>query len=346
MPSGLDMLRDVALWWGRQLLALLPRRFRSDAALGDALLVAMEGAQDAPDLRFSLRRRRQEFPLGRFRLDEAGVRAARTAIRQRPRQVIVRPAANVVLQRNVVLPLAAERDVTRVLRYEMDRLTPFSADEVFWSATVQRRDRAAGRLDLHLSLVPKALLQPLLAALERIGISPIAIEATNDGVPRRIDLLPPSSNHRHALSVAMVAILLLAVAAAATPFVTQSLAGNAVEARIAALQPQVARVEALRRRIAAGTAGSDVIAAERARNGDALQVLATVTDLMPDDTVLADLSLRQGKLDISGRSLAAARLIPAMAADPTLRNPSFVAPVTRTPDGKADTFVIRTDLGP
>ncbi len=89
-----------------------------------------------------------------------------------------------------------------------------------------------------------------------------------------------------------------------------------------------------------------MIAAERARNGDALQVLATVTDLMPDDTVLADLSLRQGKLDISGRSLAASRLIPAMATDPTLRNPSFVAPVTRTPDGKADTFVIRAELSP
>jgi general secretion pathway protein L len=141
-------------------------------------------------------------------------------------------------------------------------------------------------------------------------------------------------------------VLLLAVAAAGTPFVTQSLAIAAVEARIAALQPRVAEVEALRRRIAAGTAGNDVIAAERARNGDALQVLATVTDLMPDDTVLADLSLRQGKLDISGRSLTAARLIPAMAADPTLRNPSFVAPVTRTPDGKADTFVIRAELSP
>ena len=75
-------------------------------------------------------------------------------------------------------------------------------------------------------------------------------------------------------------------------------------------------------------------------------MLATVTDLMPDDTVLGDLSLRQGKLDISGRSLAAAQLIPAMAADPTLRNPSFAAPVTRSADGKADTFVIRAEQVP
>ena len=110
------------------------------------------------------------------------------------------------------------------------------------------------------------------------------------------------------------------------------------------LQPQIAAVELLRRRIAGGSAGSSVIAAERARVGDALQVLATTTDLIPDDTVLSDLSLHQGKLSISGQSATAPRLIPALAADPTVGNPSFAAPVTRTADGKADTFVIRAEL--
>jgi general secretion pathway protein L len=121
-----------------------------------------------------------------------------------------------------------------------------------------------------------------------------------------------------------------------------------VEVSIAALQPRIAQIETLHRRVAAGSAGNDVIAAEHARVGDALQVLATVTvtQLLPDDTVLADLSLRQGKLSISGRSRAAPQLIPAMAAEPTLHNPSFAAPVTRTPDGKADTFVIRAELNP
>jgi general secretion pathway protein L len=346
MPGGLDMLRDVLLWWARQLLALLPRGWRSDAAQADALLVCVDDDPGASGLRLVVRRRRQESPLGTFHLDEAGERAARAALRQRPRRVILRPGPHAVLQRPVVLPLAAEREVTRVLRYEMDRLTPFTADEIFWSAAVQRRDRSAGRLELHLTLVPKMLLQPVLAALLRIGVTPGAIEATGRGVQRHIDLSPPSSDRRRALSIATAAVLILAVAAAVTPFVTQTLASRAIEARIAALQPQLDQVAALRHRLAAGTAGNDAIAAERARNGDALQVLATVTDLMPDDTVLGDLSLRQGKLDISGRSLAAAQLIPAMAADPTLRNPSFAAPVTRSADGKADTFVIRAEQVP
>ncbi len=327
--------------------ALLPAGLLPDASQSDALLVAMAGAADARQIHLSLRRRRRETPLGSFRLDEAGQRAAKAAIRQRAGRVILRPEPTAVLERKVVLPLAAEHDVSRVLRYEMDRLTPFTAEQVLWSATIERRDRASERLELRLSLLPKSLVQPVLTAMEAIGLKVSAIEtAGNTGVPRFIDLVPPSSRRRHTLTVAWAACAVLALVAVATPFVAQSLARRAVEARITDLQPRIERIEALRRRLAAGSAGNDAIATEHASIGDALQVLATVTELLPDDTVLADLSVRQGKLSISGRSRAAPLLIPAMAGDPTLHNPSFAAPVTRTPDGNADTFVIRAELSP
>jgi general secretion pathway protein L len=347
MPVGPATLRDLLRWWARQMRALLPPGLLPDANQVDALLVAATGTPDAPELDLSWRRRRRETPLGRFRLDEGGRRAAQAAIRQRVRHVILRPDPAAVLERKVVLPLATEHDVPRVVRYEMDRLTPFTAEQVFWSASVERRDRSAGRLELCLSLLPKTLVQPVFTAMEAIGHRISAIEtAGHDGVPRTIDLVPPSPRRQRALAIAYGAIAVLALIALAAPFVTQSLARGAVEGRIADLKPQIAQVEALRHRIAAGSAGNDAIATEHAGIGDALQVLATVTELLPDDTVLADLSLRQGKLSISGRSRAAPQLIPAMAADPTLHNPSFAAPVTRTPDGKADTFVIRAELNP
>jgi general secretion pathway protein L len=245
----------------------------------------------------------------------------------------------------VVLPLAAESDLAQVLRHEMDRLTPFTADQVFWSASLEHRDPAAGRLEICLTLIPKTLLRPAIALLDAVGLTISAIEAVNpSGLPRLIDLRAPSRRYRASLAIAWGLVGTLAVVAVVTPMITLSLASNAVEARIAWLQPQIAEAEALRRRVAGGSAGGTVIAAERARIGDALQVLATTTELIPDDTVLSDLSLHQGKLSISGRSTAAPRLIPALASDPTIGNPSFAAPVTRTPDGKADTFVIRAEL--
>jgi general secretion pathway protein L len=163
---------------------------------------------------------------------------------------------------------------------------------------------------------------------------------------RHIELAPSSLPRKRLLLAACATAAAMAMAALVTPFVTQSLALHAIDAQIAALQPRIAQVEKLRKQIAAGSAGNDVIAAEHAAIGDTLQVLATLTDLLPDDTVLADLSLRQGKLSVSGRSRSAPQLIPAMAGDPILHNPSFAAPVTRTPDGKSDTFVIRAELNP
>jgi general secretion pathway protein L len=327
--------------------ALLPARLLPDSKLADALLVTVDATRAGQKMRLDMRRRRRETPLGSFRLDEAGQRAALAAIRQRPRRVILRPDPACVLQRKVALPLAAERDVARVIHYEMDRLTPFTAEQVFWSANLERRDRSRGQLELCLSLVPKQSLEAILTALEAMGLTLSAIEAVNRaGMPLRFDLNTPSPRRRAAPVVAGGVAVTLGLVALAMPFVTQSLARQAVEARIAALQPQIAQVDALRQRIAAGSAGNDVIAAERARNGDALQALAAATELLPDDTVLSDLSLRQGKLSISGRSLAAPRLISAFAADPTIHNPSFVAPVTRTADGKSDTFVIRAELHP
>ena len=138
----------------------------------------------------------------------------------------------------------------------------------------------------------------------------------------------------------------LVLAVAASPFIRQSLSLARVTAEIDALRPQMDAADATRRRLAAGSAGGDVIAAEQLRLGDTLAVLAAITDVLPDDTSLNDLSLRQGKLTLSGQSAAPARLIAALAADRLLRNPDFAAPVTRLNDGSADQFVIRAEIAP
>ena len=122
----------------------------------------------------------------------------------------------------------------------------------------------------------------------------------------------------------------LAIAAVAVPFVVQSVQRERVEQQIAALRPQVDQAEALRRRILSSAAGSDVFEEQRKRVGDVLQTLATLTDVLPDDTFLNELTLRARIVTISGQSAGAAKLIAALAAERSIRNPAFAAPVTRS----------------
>ncbi len=348
------MVNEFLSWWSRQLLSLAPARFMSgNRRSGPALFALARPGERAAGLDLVLRRRGQDAALGRFGLDDAGMRGMRAALAGRPRadSVVLRLPAGQVLEQSVALPLAAERDPERVLHYEMDRLTPFAPDEVYWGWSVARRDRARGQLHLFLLVVPKAGLLPQVSALEAVGAPPTALEGPGaDGLSRRIALRRPRSGRerwrRRGLAAATAACAVLAVVAAGLPFVQQSAASDAVEAHIAALQPAVAQADTLRREIAAAAGSNDVLAAERARVGNALGVVATVTNVLPDDTYLTDLRLQGRVLTLTGQSAAAARLIGLLADEPALRNPAFTAPVTRNEPGRAEGFAIRAEAVP
>ncbi len=346
------MLTEFATWWARQMLDLAPARLRArDPAQDNALIVSPEGSPAAPHaLRAALRRQGTEAPLGSFGADAAGAERLRRSVSARPRAVVVRLPPDALLEREVTMPLAAERAPQQALHYEMDRLTPFASDAIFWSWAAAKRDKARGKLHLRLFFAPKMSLEGTLGMLQRAGLPATLLEAATAGGVRSIPLASPDpagTLRRRRLEVAMqAACVTLAVIAVALPFARQSLALRAAERKIAALRPATEQVEALRRRLSGAGSGADVVVAERAHLGDVLQVLAAVTDLLPDDTFLTELSMHQGKLGIGGQSAAAAKLIPVLAAEPTLRNPSFTAPVTRIDNGAFDQFSIRAELAP
>jgi Tfp pilus assembly protein PilN len=130
----------------------------------------------------------------------------------------------------------------------------------------------------------------------------------------------------------------------AVPLIRQSLALADVDAQIAVLRPRMDQVDALRRQIAAGSAGAGRIAAARERGTVALRALGVLTDLLPDDTWLTSIALRHAQLTIEGHSTAATKLIAAMTADPQLKSPSFGAPVVRAENG-TDIFTIQAGFG-
>jgi general secretion pathway protein L len=128
--------------------------------------------------------------------------------------------------------------------------------------------------------------------------------------------------------------------------VLQEISLYATNSAIDDLQPTIRQVEALRRGITADGAGRQVLAKEMERTGDILQVLATVTRILPDDTYLTDFSLRERQMVLGGRSAAAARLITGLSADPTIRDATFAAPVTRIEGATSDVFSIRAGIAP
>ncbi len=341
------MLTDVVRWWLQQMASLLPK---GDGRRAANAVVARAKGDLAVEL--SLRRRGARQLLGAATLDEAGLpqlRAMAGRVRAAGRVVLELPAA-LLMEQQATLPLAAETALGQVLSHEMDRLTPFGANDLFWNWAIAGRDAANGRLLVRLSIVLKAAAMPLVQGLARAGLTPTAIEvAAADGTVRRLGLVPPGSrgaNRSRAVRVAAWGCGALAAAAILIPVVQQQWALGRADDGIGALQPRVALAEGLRRRLAASSTASDLFAAESARSGNAVLALAAVTRALPDDTYLTEFTLRDRKLTLGGRSEAAVRLIGVLASEPGLANPAFAAPVFRTIGDHGDQFTISADLAP
>jgi general secretion pathway protein L len=341
------MLRAFFVWWRQHLSELVPGRASTGTPPHRALLAEIGG--DGA-LLLTLRRHGTERPLGRFTLDEAGVQAMRPALRAAGHApVILRLSPGALLEREIVLPLAAERDTEGALRYEMDRVTPFRPDAVFWAWEVERRDRQRRRLHLRLLLVPRAAVNRALAAVCAAGASACLLEGRNPaGMWRVITLAETAwcSWQRRLLHGAALGCAALAAAVVVTPIIRQSLARADIEARIASLEPRAWEAEALRRRIVQDLTSGDMVAATRAEFGDALGMLAALTNILPDDTYLTGLTMKQRRMTLQGQSINAARLIAALATDPAVHNPAFAAPVTRLPGGRPEMFTITAEAAP
>jgi general secretion pathway protein L len=334
---------------------LLPARLSRWSAVPATALIVAPGPADnsgTTTISLSVRHHRREQDIGRFPLNEPGLEALRLSLPSPGRRwlVVLRLAPDLLLEREVDLPLAAEPEIGNTLRFSIDSLTPFAAHELFWSWAITLRDRVHGRLHVRLSVVCKAAVEPLIAALRGAGVAPKLLEFALSDIDTRV-IAPDDGPSRGSMSrrnglacfggLAAGALVAIAV----LPVVSQMRALAETDARIAALQPRVAKVVALRR--AGGDAdGVDVVARERARVGDALHVLAIVTNALPDNTYLTELSLHQRKLALSGESGAAAKVIVALSAEPALRKPEFVAPVTRAPMGGRDIFSIEAEVEP
>jgi general secretion pathway protein L len=341
---GNSLLSEFLTWWRQQLLDIVPERLRQSGRGGANAMIVDAGVPGF--LTLHRRRRGQESRFGQMRLDEPGDVSLRAALNGRPagEPVLLRPAASAVLERAVRLPLAAERDPERVLGYDMERLTPFTADEVFWGYAVESRDKARGQLGVRVALVPRGAVADLIEKLTSCGGRPDLIEAPTTRGMRTIRLSHnDAARSRLTTGTALAVLGALAVLVIVSPFIRQSLAMGAAQSQLADLAPQVKLAEQLRARASGAGTGGDAVASEMRRLGDMLEALSAITEILPDDSYLTEFTMRERKMTLSGQSASAPKLISALSTDPRVKGPAFTAPVTKGSNGK-EVFAIKAEL--
>jgi len=339
-------------WWLRQVTELLPSGLvRAARRLHDAAIIAVE------DDGVSLLMRRDGAISRLFRLPAANEdgyrRIAETIARMEepPRQLLLRLPSSMILRKLVSFPLAARRDLESLIGFEMDRETPFGRNEVYWDYVTRRQDPGGGRLDVELFIVPRPFVEPILASARAVGLEPTGLELDTEsdrsqvirfGAAKRWDWLLTDRKLVNKLAIAAGALLLVIVA----PLLYQEIMISIDDARISGLTEHAREASSLRQTVDQANGVLDLVSRERARCGGTLDVLAATTRLVPDDSHLTALSLRSGRLTISGLSPAAARLVDLLAQSPAFREPSFDSPVVQNDESGLETFTISASLSP
>lgn len=328
------MLASFFAWWLARMKELLPTAWTNAAfRVRDAIIVTNDADGN---ITASARRNGQLTPIGLGIVARQGGR----------KPILVRPPHDAVLVKHHAVPTAPRRQLDQLLRHEIARITPFPAEALFWRWDGHAKPEDRSRTKITLTMVPRAAVAPALAALDAAGLKADSLEV---GSAERPYLLPVGHAADRGAGTNMVrglagACVALAAVATLLPVGLQALTLHSTEAAITALQPAIARVEAARRRIAAGDAGRGILVQELKRTGDVLQTLAAVTRILPDNTYLTDFALRERQMTLSGRSESAPRLITALSADPAIRNTAFAAPVTRIEGATSDVFSIKAEV--
>jgi general secretion pathway protein L len=255
------------------------------------------------------------------------------------------------LFRPLELPQRATEFLGGVVRAQIDRLTPWSANDAAfgWSAPT-----AAGtdRMVVTVAATARALVQPVIDALTKAGAESVSVSTAAEGAAP-IRVLDQSA--RGVLDITQVRRALVAVLIGAGLLAGISLSAAAVYGyTLGGEQDELTR-RIVERRLAlrAGREGgkqatSPLRALERRKSQTAssVVVLDVLSQILPDHTYVTELRIEGDKLRVIGVTRDAPSLIRLIEQSPHFTRATFFAPTTRAPSDPGERFHIEAQIEP
>ena len=246
-----------------------------------------------------------------------------------------------VLIKELTLPLAAEENLHEVLGFEMDRETPFSADQVYYDFIVLARRPGENTLALRLLLTPREVLDKLLQRLGKLGLQPQQVTSRDkEGNIIPANLIPAQDRERRTdrlryvnLALGTVALLLL-IAAVVLPLAHKVRVIHTLESAVAIATEKASLAGKLREKVDELSKGTHFLVDKKQSTPLVIGIIDELTRILPDDTWVSRLEIDGPEVQVQGQSASAAALIPLLESSPTLRNARFRSPVTQTRHAK------------
>lgn len=330
-------------WWKGELVGCLPEKWQ--AWLQDRREVWLASIEDGQLL---FRRQGQAEPLAGFELgpdtDTDNLRGELQRLLGRgptpDRLLILTVSQADVLLRRLPFPAAVEQNLRQVLSFEMDRQTPFRAEQVHFDYHADLDDNGR-QLQVDLALVPRPALDALLERARNLGLELDGVDVLAAGdLPQRrgFNFLPESMRSRRSNPQRRLNLILAAAAAFLLFLVMQQSLANRAQSldtlreRVEDARGQAHAVVALRGQLNTAVEGAGYLNEKKRTTPSVLRVLGDLSARLPDDTWLERLTFRQGNVEMVGQSGEATKLIALLQDSGTLASPAFAGQIS--PDAR------------
>jgi general secretion pathway protein L len=341
-------------WWSGELLSFLPQRWREALAVEDACIVLRPDGEDvevlaerggvaAPLLRLP-QEQRERWP----QLLDDGLGDGRRELRR----VLLLPASG-LLRRALQLPAAALENLPAVLRFELDRQTPFKAEQVYFDSRVLRQDAGGKQIQVELVVAPRALMDTALDRLGALASGLAAVDAV-DASGRRVgaNLLPlerrasPPRTQPMIQAGLVLASIVLVMSGLGQVVANRQSAVEQMQAEVEAQRELARSATALRKQLEDAATAANFLAVQKQTQASMVLLLERLTRRLPDDTFLERLSVSGGQISLTGFSGQATRLVATLQEDPDLRDVALNGSIQPDPRVGRDRFTITAGYGP
>jgi general secretion pathway protein L len=264
------------------------------------------------------------------------------------------------LSRPLELPRRATEFLDGMIRSQIDRLTPWAANEaVFgWTTPVET---SGERIHTTVIATPKTKVDPLIRLADEwsagsivLFAAPETTVATSDGeavaergtrlIERRLRGSLDVGHVRRALT----AVLLAGAVSATLSLAATGIVGERLDQQQRQLSAKISeRRAALRLNLAASDSSALGGLAQRKHETHAdVMVLDALSQILPDNTYVTELRIEKDKLQIIGITQDAPSLVKLIEQSPHFTHATFFAPTTRAADDPGERFHIEASIKP
>jgi len=332
-------------WWGRELGSLVPDAFAERLMPPKPQIWLVPAESGGGDFRIW---RADGEPRV---LDVFGAGEDAQLLRGRWRDILAeftdgRPEVRLCLHEEqflelpVEMPAAVEGNLAQALRYQLDQISPFRADEVMLGHRVERRDAARERIGVTIRIVPNDTLEPLLERARAFGAAVHAVDTlAGDDPPRPegFNLLPEDRRPRYVHARARFnALLGLGLLVALGLVMAQSLilrerTVSELRAEADRLRTEARRVVELQRELEDSLAAANYLARKRASQPPVIALLDEVTRVLPDDVWLQQFQLMGSDLRIQGQADGSQRVVGLLDESELFESPEITGSISIDP---------------